>query len=74
MPQVFKPLTSIMAWTFWITAWLMGLGALIMGLVSNTLFGDEPTPVIIPIFFALALAYGFLSVVIMRIRQKMETS
>ena len=73
MPQTFKALASIMAWAFWITAWLMGFGALVMGLVSNTLFGDEPTPAMIPIFFALALAYGFLSVVLMRLRQKMET-
>ena len=72
MPQIFKALVSITAWAMWIISWLIGLSTFVMGLITGALYGSEPTPMIFPVFFALALAYAFLAVVVMRLRQKME--
>ncbi len=72
MPQKFKALTSITAWAMWIIAWVMGLSTFVMGIITGSLYGSEPAPLIYPVFFAVALGYLFLAVVVMRLRQKME--
>ncbi len=72
MPQIFKALASIMAWILWISGLIMGLSTFIMGIISGSFYGSEPTPMVFPVSFAVALAYGIGAVVVMRLRQKME--
>jgi len=72
MPEKFKALASIMAWSLWIISWVIGLSTFVMGLVNGYLYGSEPAPMAIPAFFALSLAYGIGAVVVMILRKKME--
>ena len=72
MPQIFKALASVMAWVLFINSWVIGLSALMMGIVTGCLYGSEPPPMVLPVFFALSIASGVLAVVVMRLRQKME--
>ena len=72
MPEKFKALASITAWTMFIVFWVMGLSTFLKGLISGALYGGEPVPLVIPVSFAVALAYGVGAVVVMRLRQKME--
>ena len=72
MPDIFKALATIMAWGFWIGSWCTLLIVLIKGSMTGTLWGPEPPPMIVPVFFLVALAQGVSAVVIMRLRQKME--
>ena len=72
MPHIFKALASIMAWGLWIGSWIMVLSTLTGAISSGCLFGSEPPPMVIPVFFAVALAQGIGAVVVMRLRQKME--
>jgi len=72
MPQIFKALATITAWILWISGFVMGFSTLAMGIISGSLYGTEPTPMVFPVSFAVALAYGIGAVVVMRLRQKME--
>lgn len=72
MPNIFKALATIMAWLLWICCWVMGLSTLIMGIINERLFGSELTPMVFPASFAVALAFGVGSVVVMVLRKKME--
>ena len=72
MPDIFKALASITAWTMFVVFWVMGLSTFVMGLVNGYLYGSEPAPMAIPTFFAVALAFGIGAVVVMILRKKME--
>ena len=72
MPDIFKALASITAWTMFIVFWVMGLSTFIMGLISGALYGSQPAPLVLPVFFAVALANGVGAVVVMILRKKME--
>ena len=72
MPEKFKALASITAWTMFIVFWVMGLSTFLMGLITGALYGGEPVPLVFPVSIAVALAYGVGAVVVMRLRQKME--
>ena len=72
MPPIFKSLASIMAWGLWIIAWVMGMSTFIMGIVNGTLYGDEPAPMVFPVFFAVSIACGVSAVVVMLLRKKMD--
>jgi len=72
MPPIFKALASITAWSLWILSWVVGLSTFVMGLVTGTLYGSAPVPMVYPVFFGVSLAYAVLAVVVMRLRQKME--
>jgi len=73
MPQIFKVLATINAWTLFILGWLVLLiGVLIMPSIEGALFTGTPPPVIFWIAFASAIGTLFLSVVIMKFRQMLE--
>jgi len=72
MPPIFKALASITAWTLFILAWVMGLSVFLVGIITGRLYGAEPPPLVMPVSFAVALAYAVSAVVVMRLRQKME--
>ena len=72
MPDIFKALASITAWTMFIVFWVMGLSTFVMGLISGALYGDQPASLVLPVFFAVAFANGVGAVVVMILRKKME--
>ncbi len=72
MPQIFKALASILVWTMWIVAWVIGLSTLMMGIVRGDLFGPQPPVMSYWAGFAIALAYGIGAVVAMRLRKSLE--
>jgi len=72
MPQVFKALASIGVWTLWISAWALGIGALVHGIVIGELFGSRPPSMSFMVAFAVALGYGVGSVVVMKLRKSLE--
>ena len=72
MPPIFKALTSIMAWGLWIGSWIMVTCTIIAGFMNDKCFGSEPLPMVFPAMFALGLALGVGSIVVMLIRKKLE--
>jgi hypothetical protein len=72
MPPIFKALASINAWTFFIVGWLMALITLVVGITNGDLLSNEPAPMLYAAGFAVALAYGLGSIVVMVLRKKME--
>jgi hypothetical protein len=72
MPQIFKALTTIMAWVLWISALVMGFSVLIMGIIRGELYGSAPVPMSDWAGFAIALAFAIGSVVVMKIRKTLE--
>jgi hypothetical protein len=72
MPQYFKALATIMAWAMWIGSWVTFIGILTGSITSGCLFGSEPPPMVVPVFFAVGLAEGIGAVVVMVLRKKME--
>jgi uncharacterized membrane protein len=72
MPDIFKALASITAWVLFILAWITGVSTFIMGLVNGNLYGDEEPSMVLPVFFAVALAEAVSAVVVMILRKKME--
>jgi len=72
MPQIFKALASILAWVLWIAGLVMGLSTFVTGLISGALYGGQETPMVYPVSFGVALAYGVGAVVVMILRKKME--
>ena len=71
MPDIFKALATILAWTFFIVSWVMGLSTFMVGLITGQLYSGQMS-MTYPISFAVALAYGVSAVVIMILRKKME--
>lgn len=72
MPPIFKALASILVWTMWIVAWVIGLSTLIMGIVRGDLFGPQPPVMSYWAGFAVSLAWGVSAVVVMKIRKGLE--
>jgi vacuolar-type H+-ATPase subunit I/STV1 len=72
MPSIFKALATIMAWILWICGLVMGFSTFIMGIVNGDLYGSEAVPMVYPVGFAVALAYGIGAAVVMLLRKKME--
>ena len=70
MPDIFKALATILAWGFFVVAWVMGLSTFVMGLITGALYGGQPMPMTFPASFAVALAYGVGAVVVMIPRKK----
>jgi hypothetical protein len=72
MPDIFKALASITAWVFFIVSWITALITVLSMIITGGMFGDETPPMVVPAFFAVATAEGFLAVVIMKIRKSLE--
>jgi len=73
VPPIFKALATVMAWILWIVALVMGFSAFVMGMITGALYSTtQPTPMIFPVTWAVALAYGIGAVVVMLLRKKME--
>ena len=73
MPNIFKTLTTIMAWILWIFALVTGFSALALGIASGDLFKVNTIPPMqYTALFAVAGFYAILAVVIMLLRKKME--
>ena len=73
MPKGFKALATILVWVLWICGMVMGFSTLIIGTIAGDLFNPaQSTPMTYPALFAVALAYGVGSVIVMRLRQNME--
>jgi uncharacterized membrane protein len=73
MPPIFKALSTIIAWTLWIFAFVTGLSTLALGIIAGDLFNTEVIPPLgYTALFAVAGFYGILAVVIMILRKKME--
>ena len=74
MPQIFKALASITAWTLFVIGWVMGISTLTGGIIGGHLYSGtgEAPPMVYPLFFAVAIASFILAVVVMLLRKKME--
>ena len=73
MPQIFKALATITAWTLFVLGWLVLLiGVLIMPAIEGVIFAGTAPPVIFWIGFAAAIGTLTLSVVLMKLRQMLE--
>ena len=71
MPQIFKALASVGAWFLFIVGWLLLAVPLFMGFaVGMDIEGGPPEWVIT--FYQTSVVTIILSVVAMRLRQKME--
>jgi len=68
MPRVFKSLATIAAWVLFV----FGLLRLLIGLVMAFASGPNPVPMEAYLDFAIGISSLMLSVVVMRIRQKLE--
>jgi len=68
MPRVFKSLATIAAWVLFV----FGLLRLLIGLVMAFASGPNPVPMEAYLDFAIGISSLTLSVVVMRIRQKLE--
>jgi hypothetical protein len=73
MLPIFKALATIGAWTLFIVGWIFGLTNLIIAINKGVLFtvGAAGWAEVFA-YFALAIVCITLSVVVMRLRQKME--
>ena len=71
MPDIFKALASITAWTMFVAFLVMGLSTFVMGLITGQLYGGQPTMQLL-VAFAVSLAFGVGAVVVMILRKKME--
>jgi len=73
MPQIFKALATIMVWVLWICGMVMGFSTFIVGTIAGDLFNAaEPVPMAYPAMFAVALAFGLVALVGMKIRKGLE--
>ena len=73
MPHIFKTLATIGAWTLFIAGWLFALVNLVIAFLTGVMFtaGAEGWVEVLA-YFVLAIVCIPLSVVVMRLRQKME--
>ena len=72
MPDIFKALASVTAWAFFIASWVTALATMLSTIISGAMFTAEPPPMVAPVFYLVALAYGLAAVVVMILRKKME--
>ena len=73
MPQIFKALATINAWTLFVLGWIILLvGVLIMPSIGGAFSVGTPPPVILYITLATAIGTLILAICAMRLRQKME--
>ena len=73
MPQIFKALASIMVWVLWICGMVMGFSTMIVGTIAGDLFNAaKPVPMAYPAMFAVALGFGLVALVGMKIRKDLE--
>jgi len=73
MPQIFKALATIMAWILWVSGLVMGFSTLIIGIIGGDLYNvAKPMPIVYPVSFAVALAFGIGALVAMKIRKSLE--
>ncbi len=72
MPDKFKALASVGAWVLFIFAWIIGISTFIQGIIIGELYGSEPPSMEIWAGSAVALGFAVGSVVVMRLRQKMD--
>lgn len=72
MPQIFKALASITAWGLFVLGWVQIVINLIMGTITREYFTLKVPSWEMGLFAGLGIATLVLSVVVMRLRQKME--
>jgi hypothetical protein len=73
MPQIFKALASITAWTLFILGSLtLVIGVIIMPAIGGVLFAGTAPPLIFWVAFASAVATLILSVCAMKLRHMLE--
>jgi hypothetical protein len=73
MPPIFKALATVGVWALFILGWVFGLTNLVIGINEGVLFtvGKEGWVEVFA-YFVLAIVCLILSVVAIRLRQKME--
>lgn len=73
MSKQFKPLATVTAWTLFILGWLFGLGNLVVAINTGVMFTVGAKGWVETLaYFWLTIVCLILSVVVMRLRQKME--
>ena len=73
MPQIFKTLATVNAWTLFVLGWIVLLiGVLIMPAIEGVFFAGTAPPFLFWIALASAIAILTLSVVLMKLRQMLE--
>ena len=72
MPQIFKALATIMVWILWISGMLMGFSVLITGITRGDIYGPQAPPMSIWAGFAVALGFGLVALIGMKIRKSLE--
>jgi hypothetical protein len=73
MPDIFKALATITAWTLFVLGWvILVIGVLIMPGIGGVFFAATPPPVIFWIALASAVGTLILSVAAMKLRQMLE--
>lgn len=72
MPPIFKALASIMVWILWISGLVCGFSVFIHGIVIGAIYGPQPPPMSIWAGFAVALGFGLVALVAMKIRKALE--
>ncbi len=73
MPQIFKALATVGAWTLFIAGWLFALINLVVGILTGVLFtvGEKGAWEVFA-YFVLAIVCVPLSVLVMKLRKKLE--
>ena len=72
MPDIFKALASITAWTLFIVSWVTALITMLSTIIAGAMFSAETPPMVVPVFYLVALAEAVSAVVVMILRKKME--
>ena len=72
MPDIFKALATIAAWTLFIGSWLMLLATSIAMGIRGDLFSSEALGMADAVAFALSMGGIVLAVVVMKLRKGLE--
>lgn len=72
MPQTFKALATIIAWTSFIIFWIAGLSTTASAIVNGAMFGSAPVPFLYQLGWLSSMLWGVAAVVVMVLRQKMQ--
>jgi len=72
MPPVFKALATIMVWVLWISGMVMGFSVLIAGIARGEIYGPQAPPMSVWAGFAVALAFGLVALIGMKVRKSLE--
>ena len=72
MPQSFKALATILAWTAFIISWIAGLTTTASAIVNGAMFSSEPMPFLYQLGWLSSMLWGVAAVVVMVLRKKME--